>query len=155
MQPAGPAGTPAQRVVRVVPDVPAIHRRFDYSVPPPLGRDLRVGSRVRVELHGRRVGAWVVEDGVVAPAGVPLKPLAALSGDGPPPEVVALAEWAAWRWAGPLSSFLGTASPPRLVRGAWTGGPRPTPAIRDGDGPGPSRPHRPRAAGRWPSWTGS
>ena len=140
MQPAGPAGT-SQRVVRVVPDVPAIHRRFDYSVPPTLGRDLRVGSRVRVELHGRRVGAWVVEDGVVAPAGVPLKPLAALSGDGPPPEVVALAEWGAWRWAGPLSSFLGTASPPRLVRGAWTGE---TPADashpgRDGPGrPGPS-----------------
>jgi primosomal protein N' (replication factor Y) len=31
--------------------------------------------------------------------------------------VVAVAEWAAWRWAGPLSSFLGTASPDRLVRG--------------------------------------
>jgi primosomal protein N' (replication factor Y) len=126
-------------VVRVVPDVPAIHRRFDYSVPPTLGPDLRVGSRVRVELHGRRVGAWVVEDGVAAPPGVPLKPLAAWSGDGPPPEVVALAEWAAWRWAGPLSSFLGTASPPRVVRGAWPGPtpPEAGPRERDGaDGPG-------------------
>jgi primosomal protein N' (replication factor Y) len=130
-------------VVRVVPDVPAIHRRFDYSVPPTLGGDLRVGSRVRVELHGRRVGAWVVEDGVTAPAGVPLKPLAGWSGDGPPPEVVALAEWAAWRWAGPLSSFLGTASPLRVVRGAWPGatspqtGPR-EPGGTDGPGPPPS-----------------
>ena len=102
-----------------MPDVPAIHRRFDYAVPPAMGPELRIGSRVRVDLHGRRVGAWVVEDGVAAPAGVPLKPLAAWTGDGPPAEVVTLAEWAAWRWAGPLSSFLGTASPLRVVRGAW------------------------------------
>ncbi len=110
------------RVVRVVPDVPAIHRRFDYSVPPSLDAALRVGSRVRVELHGRRVGAWVVEDHVASPPGIQLLPLAASSGDGPPPELVALAEWAAWRWAGPVSSFLGTASPLRVVRGAWRDG---------------------------------
>ena len=106
-------------MVRVVPDVPAIHRRFDYLVPPSLDAGLRVGSRVRVALHGRRVGAWVVEDHVSAIPGVPLLPLAASSGDGPPPGVVALADWAAWRWAGPVSSFLGTASPWRTVRGAW------------------------------------
>ena len=47
--------------------------------------DLRVGSRVRIELHGRRVGAWVVEDHVADTPGVPLRPLAASSGDGPPP----------------------------------------------------------------------
>ena len=123
-----------------MPDVPAIHRRFDYSVPRTLGPSLRVGSRVRVELHGRRVGAWVVEDGVAAPPGVPLKPLAAWSGDGPPPQVVAVAEWAAWRWAGPLSSFLGTASPRRVVRDAWPGTMPPDtgPRGRDGTGgPGP------------------
>jgi primosomal protein N' (replication factor Y) (superfamily II helicase) len=101
----------------VVPDVPAIHRRFDYSVPPGWGDEIRVGSRVRVELHGRRVGAWVVEADVPPTRGVAAKPLAASSGAGPPAPVVSLAEWAAWRWAGPLSSFLGTASPTRLVRG--------------------------------------
>ena len=95
--------------------MPAIHRRFDYSVPPSLSDRIRVGSRVRVELHGRRVGAWVVEADVPATAGVTAKPLAASSGAGPPPSVVALAEWASWRWAGPLSSFLGTASPDRVV----------------------------------------
>jgi primosomal protein N' (replication factor Y) len=100
----------------VVPDVPAIHRRFDYSVPPALEGAIRVGSRVRVELHGRRVGAWVVEVDVPPTAGVTTKPLASSSGEGPPPGVVSLAEWAAWRWAGPLSSFLGTASPERIVR---------------------------------------
>jgi len=95
--------------------VPAIHRRFDYSVPAPLADRIRVGSRVRVQLHGRRVGAWVVEADVPPTPGVAPKPLAASSGAGPPPSVVALAEWAAWHWAGPLSSFLGTASPTRVV----------------------------------------
>ena len=89
-----------------------------------------MGSRVRVELHGRRVGAWVVEDHVRALPGIPLLPLAASSGDGPPPGLVALAQWAAWRWAGPVSSFLGTASPGRTVRGAWSGAPNAAPTAR-------------------------
>jgi primosomal protein N' (replication factor Y) len=103
-------------VVRVVPDVPAIHRQFDYAVPESMSAVIGVGSRVRIDLHGRRVGAWVVEDDVVPPDGVVPKPIALSSGEGPPVPVVGLAEWAAWRWAGPLSSFLGTASPPRVVR---------------------------------------
>ncbi len=123
-------------MVRVVPDVPAIHRRFDYRVPSGWGHDLRVGSRVRIELHGRRVGAWVAEDHVAQLPGVTLKPLAASSGDGPPPTVMAVAEWAAWRWAGPVSSFLGTASPPRVVRDAWSRSPSPGGPSR----PGPASP---------------
>jgi primosomal protein N' (replication factor Y) len=102
--------------VRVVPDVPAIQRRFDYTVPAALEGEIRLGSRVRIDLHGRRVGGWVVEDRVEAVPGVALKPLAGSSGEGPPPSVVAVAEWAAWRWSGPLSSMLGSASPPRVVR---------------------------------------
>jgi primosomal protein N' (replication factor Y) len=121
MHPGGPDPTP--RLVRVVPDVPAIHRRFDYSVPPALATEMRVGSRVRIELHGRRVGAWVVEDDVEPTVGVSAKPLAGSSGLGPPPTVVDLAEWAAWRWAGPLSSFLGTASPATVVRAPAAGWP--------------------------------
>ncbi len=104
------------RVVRVVPDVPAIHRRFDYTVPARLDAAVTVGSRVRIPLHGRRVGGWVVEDGAVPPDGITPRPLAASSGAGPAPALVALAEWAAWRWAGPVTSFLGTASPSRVVR---------------------------------------
>jgi primosomal protein N' (replication factor Y) len=96
--------------------VPAIHRRFDYSVPSALEQQIRVGSRVRIELHGRRVAAWVVEDDVLPADGVSPKPLASSSGQGPPPAVVSMAEWAAWRWAGPMSSFLGTSSPIRVVR---------------------------------------
>jgi primosomal protein N' (replication factor Y) (superfamily II helicase) len=105
-----------RRVVRVVPDVPAIHRRFDYAVPTALTDAVTVGDRVRVPLHGRRVGAWVVEDDVTSDPGVRPLDIAASSGLGPPPAVVDLADWAAWRWAGPMASFLGTASPPRNVR---------------------------------------
>jgi len=116
-------GPDRRRIVRVVPDVPAIHKRFDYAVPPTLA-DVEVGSRVRVPLHGRRVAAWVVEDDVTPDPGVHPLDLATSSGLGPPASVVDLAVWAAWRWAGPVSSFLGTASPLRVVRAL---GPLPAP----------------------------
>ena len=100
----------------MVPDVAAITRRFDYLVPPSLSDAVGVGSRVRIDLHGRRVGAWVVEVDVAPTDGVEPKPIARSSGLGPPAQVVELAEWASWRWAGPLPVFLGSASPPRVVR---------------------------------------
>jgi primosomal protein N' (replication factor Y) len=103
-------------VVRVVPDIPAVHRWFDYVVPDALDPEVRLGSRVRIDLHGRRVGGWVVEDRVTPPAGVTPRAVALSSGEGPPASVVDLAVWASWRWAGPVSSFLGTASPDRVVR---------------------------------------
>jgi primosomal protein N' (replication factor Y) len=71
---------------------------------------------VRVALGGRRVGGWVVAVGVEPPAGVVLRPLARWSGRGPAPELIELAEWAAWRWAGRPASLLRTASPDRVVR---------------------------------------
>ena len=78
---------------------------------------MRVGDRVRVVLHGRRVGGWVVTVGVDPPPGVALRPLARWSGRGPTPELIELAEWAAWRWAGRPASLLRTASPERVVTG--------------------------------------
>src|SRR6185295_13976046 len=81
------------------------------------GDQVRVGTLVRVELNGRRVRAWVVADGVEPPAGVALRPLAKVTGWGPDADLVDLAGWAAWRWAGRRSWFLGTASPPGAVRG--------------------------------------
>lgn len=103
-------------MVRVLPDVPAIDKAFDYVVPDDLGDQVRVGTLVRVPLHGRRVGGWVVADGVSPPPGVALRPLAKVTGWGPPAEVVDLARWAAWRWAGRTSALLRSASPPRAVR---------------------------------------
>ena len=108
---------PPGRVVRVVPDVAGIGRRFDYVVPPRLDEQVRVGTVVRIDLHGRRVAGWVVAevDEADVPAEVDLKPLARVTGVGPAPELVDLADWAAWRWAGRPRTFLRAASPPGRV----------------------------------------
>lgn len=103
------------QVVRVLPDVPAIAKTFDYLVPDALRGQVRVGDMVRVELHGRRVGGWIVEVDVTPPDAVTLRPLAKRSGLGPTPDLIDLARWAAWRWAGRPASFLKTASPERVV----------------------------------------
>jgi primosomal protein N' (replication factor Y) (superfamily II helicase) len=76
-----------------------------------------VGDRVRVGLQGRRVGGWIVAADVDPPAGVALRPLAKWSGRGPTPDLIELADWAAWRWAGRPASLLRTASPDRVVSG--------------------------------------
>jgi primosomal protein N' (replication factor Y) len=106
-----------QHVVRVRPDEPAIDKTFDYLVPPSMSEQIRVGTMVRIPLHGRRVGGWVVEDRVVPPAGVRLQSITKVSGWGPPPELFDLADWASWRWAGRPAALLRTASPPSIVRG--------------------------------------
>ncbi|MGQ0519988.1 MAG: hypothetical protein ACT4PX_02405 [Actinomycetota bacterium] len=128
------------RVVRVLPDVPALDKEFDYTVPPGLDAGVRVGTLVRVTLQGRRVEGWVVADGVAPPAGVRLQPLAKVTGWGPPEPLVDLARWAAWRWAGPVRPVLRAASPPGAVRGlpapAREGPPPRPPAFGPGDADG-------------------
>lgn len=105
-------------VARVVVDVTGLDKRFDYLVPGPLRDQVRVGTMVRVELGPRRVGGWVVALG--PPDGTVdlerLKPIAKVRGWGPPPEIVDLAEWIAWRWHGRVRSVLTSASPQRAVR---------------------------------------
>jgi primosomal protein N' (replication factor Y) len=105
-------------VVRVVPDVPAVDREFDYVVPPAVSDRVQLGTRVRVVLHGRRVGGWVVGEGGAAPDGVARAPISRVSGPGPAPELIRLARWAAWRWAGSVVSLLRTASPEGAVETA-------------------------------------
>jgi primosomal protein N' (replication factor Y) len=105
----------------VLPDVPAIRRTFDYAVPGDLRDRVGIGTIVRIDLHGRRVRGWVVETATTPPDGVDVKPIAKVTGMGPPPDVVALADWAAWRWAGHPSALLGTASPRTVVAGLPAG----------------------------------
>ncbi len=92
----------------------AVGRSFDYAVPERLG-SLEVGRRVRVALAGRRVGGWVLGEVPEAEAHASLQPVLKDSGMGPPPAVVDLAAWAAWRFCGPMASFLRTASPERVI----------------------------------------
>ncbi|MGI8758538.1 MAG: hypothetical protein ACR2K0_04460 [Acidimicrobiales bacterium] len=116
----------------MLPDVLAIDKAFDYLVPEALDGEVRVGTIVRVALHGRRVRGWVVADDVAPATGRALRPLARVSGHGPGAELIELARWAAWRWAGPTVRFLRTASPLTAVRALPTVAPAPAPAKAGG-----------------------
>lgn len=97
--------------------MPALGRAFDYLVPDGMDGRVGVGALVRIELQGRRVGGWVVGLDSRPPDGTVLRPLSKVTGWGPPPDLVALTDWAAHRWAGRPVAFLRTASPPRAVTG--------------------------------------
>jgi primosomal protein N' (replication factor Y) len=105
------------RVCRVQPDVPAVHRAFDYRLPEEFVDQVQVGTIVRVPLHGRRVRAWVLDPDITETEVDPARLLTVLTvvSAGPPPEVVELCRWGAWRWAGPLATLLRAASPPNVV----------------------------------------
>ncbi len=115
--------------MRVLPDVPAIDKEFDYLIPTAWdddgrGERIAVGSMVRVPLAGRRVAGWVTAVDIDPEPGVSLVPLAKLSGIGPSLEMIHLADWAAWRWAGRRVPFLRAASPSRMVAAPVTAPPR-------------------------------
>ena len=57
------SGGDAPLTATVVPDVTGLDKSFDYLVPTQLRSTVRVGTSVRVPLHGRRVGGWVVRVG--------------------------------------------------------------------------------------------
>ena len=114
----GPDGVDAPEglVVRVLPDVGGIRREFDYVVPPAWADRVAVGTAVRIPLHGRRVAGWVTAIDVEPPESVRLVAITKVSGIGPTPDVIELCRWSAWRWAGKVAGFMGTASPPGVVR---------------------------------------
>lgn len=114
------ASTSPVTVVRVLPDVVRLDKEFLYAVPDSWHGDgragrLAVGSIVRITLGGRPMRGWVTEVGAEPRSGFELQPLAKLTGMGPPADVVSLARWAAWRWAGRTVHLLRAASPPRVV----------------------------------------
>ena len=108
------------RVARVLPDVTGLDKEFDYLVPPDLADQIRVGSIVRVPLHGRSVRGWVVQ---LNPPDLSfdidrIRPVAKVSSWGPGADVIELAGWASVRWgAGRLRPFLVAGSPPINVPG--------------------------------------
>lgn len=134
--------TPGLRAVSVLPDVTGVDRQFTYLVAKPRSSEdgpagtekavagtagagsirdrsvgpIDVGTIVRVNLAGRKVRAWVVADEVEVPEGVELKPIeevvsVALDGD-----LMGLAKFASWRYAGRIRPFLIAGSPKRIVR---------------------------------------
>ncbi|WP_419841628.1 hypothetical protein [Candidatus Poriferisodalis sp.] len=108
------------QAVRVLVDEPAIDREFTYLLPAELasGRvPVRVGMVVRVMLNRRRLRGWVTELDAPTLGSRELAAISSVVGVGPPPHVVELARWAAWRWAGTWVHFLRTASADRVVAG--------------------------------------
>lgn len=114
---------PSPQRISVLTEVAGVPKAFDYEVPPGFNGPLEVGSRLRVPLHGRSVRAWVVDNASTLKLDE-VKTVAASLGFGPPPAVVDLCTWSAWRWASLPARFLAAASPQRLVRSLPT---RPTP----------------------------
>jgi primosomal protein N' (replication factor Y) len=127
--------------------VPALDRVLDYTVPEAMASAVGVGTIVRVPLQGRRVRGWVVEVDRSPPPGVRLRAIAKVTGHGPSAELIDLAHWAAWRWAGRALTFLRAASPERAVRtlppprragvSPAGAGPAPGDGFRQFDGSGP------------------
>ncbi len=103
-------------IARVLCDRSGPDRAFDYQIPDQFAGRVSIGSIVRVDLHGRRIGGWVRElDPDDALPAKELLPLQHVSGIGPDDAVCELAEWGAHRWAGRRSQFFRAASPPRVV----------------------------------------
>ena len=99
------------RAVRVITEVGAVDRPFDYALSDSLSH-VEVGDRVRVDFHGRSVRAWVVAD---VPASEDLKGVKKWLGYGPPASELSLLQWASIRWYSSWSRFLLAASPSRVV----------------------------------------
>lgn len=122
--PLTPCAAPpsAPLVARVLPDVPGLDRELVYVVPPRLTALVEPGSIVRVPLQRRRARGWIVAlerpeaaEGAGGATGPALREILEVVSRGPRADVVALARWAAWRYAGPLRALLAAASPPRVV----------------------------------------
>ena len=97
-----------------MPNVSGVNKTFDYLVPESL-KNVKVGSIVRVELQGRRVDAWVIDE-VVRAGLIKFKDVISLLSEGPSEEVVQLSQWAAQRFCGPLRAVLSSASPSLRVK---------------------------------------
>ena len=120
---AAGSGEESRRLVaRVVPDLTGLDKQFDYLVPGSLVDQVREGSLVRVMLHGRRVGGWVVDVRPLDSSGADdvdparLVEISKFSSVGPAPSIIELASWAATRWGvSRVRPFLAAASPHTMV----------------------------------------
>ena len=66
--------------VRVIPDLPAVSKEFDYIVPEDwiesgLASQLSVGSLVRIQFRNRSIGGWISEINPETETTVELQPL--------------------------------------------------------------------------------
>lgn len=104
----------------MVPEVSGIDKVFDYLVPESLAPRVGRGTRVRIDLNGRRVGGWVVDIGSAEERTdvqvdiARLVPIVSVSGEGVDPDVLPLTKWMSQRWFGSWRATLSSASAPRM-----------------------------------------
>lgn len=103
-------------IVQVLPERSGPDKVFDYLVPTDMSGDISVGTLVRVPLGPRKVNGWVVSKSDKTDYSSKLRPIDSIRGIGPNLEIIELAKWAAWRWAGNRARFLSLASPPKLIK---------------------------------------
>ena len=101
----------AARAVRVITEVAAVDRPFDYALSDATDQ-VRLGDRVRVDFNHRSVRAWVIDEAAPSPD---LKVIKKWLGYGPPPSMLGLLQWASERWYSSWSRFLLSASPHRVT----------------------------------------
>lgn len=147
-------------VARVLVDVPLAHldRPFDYAVPATMAATALPGVRVKVRFAGQEVDGFVLERAATTEHTGRLVPLRRVVSAEPvlTPDVAALTEAVARRYAGSRSDVLRLAVPPRhaavekqeppvapeveadpdpAVVGAYTGGPETVAALAAGEHP--------------------
>ena len=76
------------RIVRVLPDEPAVDKEFDYLLSDAVVAaspdvPIRIGTLVRIDLRGRRVKGWITALDVLPPDGVTLSEVKKVSSVGP------------------------------------------------------------------------
>ena len=104
----------------MVPEVSGIDKVFDYLVPESLVPRVGRGTRVRIDLNGRRVGGWIVDIGSAEERTDlqvdinRLVPIVSVSGDGVEPDVLPLTKWISQKWFGSWRATLSSASAPRM-----------------------------------------
>jgi primosomal protein N' (replication factor Y) len=99
------------RAVRIITEVAAVDRPFDYALDGSTERT-NIGDRVRVDFNHRSVRGWVIDD---AEPSTELKTVKKWLGFGPPASMLELLKWASERWYGSWSRFLLSASANHLV----------------------------------------
>jgi primosomal protein N' (replication factor Y) len=99
------------RAVRIITEVAAVDRPFDYALDDSTERT-NIGDRVRVDFNHRSVRGWVIDE---AEYSTELKTVKKWLGFGPPASMLELLKWASERWYGSWSRFLLSASPNHLV----------------------------------------
>ncbi|GAA3690406.1 primosomal protein N' [Arthrobacter ginkgonis] len=121
----GSAGLPADAaetdpVARVMLESPVPHldRPFDYLVPRDLAATALPGVRVKVRFGGQELPGFIVERRSGSEPGVRLQPLRTIVSAERVlrPDVLALCEAIAVRYAGTVSDVLRSAIPPRMAR---------------------------------------